>query len=74
MSDPIFAAAHAHLDDQVTILGDWTADQFICLELSDGHSDPDPVEAALTSRQARDLAFVLLELAEHADRRARGDA
>lgn len=74
MSDPIFAAAHAYLDDQLTITGDWDERQYITLELSDGHNDPDPVEAALTSSQARDLAFGLLALAEHADQRARGDA
>lgn len=73
MSDPIFAAANAYLDDQLTTLGDWAPDQFITLQLL-FDSDPDSVWAPLKSDEARALAFRLLELAEHADRRARGDA
>lgn len=69
---PAFCAATAFLDDQTTILGDWSAHQYIAVELSDHDGERDPVEAALTSQEARGLAFRLLVLAEHADRRARG--
>ncbi|MEA2233451.1 MAG: hypothetical protein QOD83_3267 [Solirubrobacteraceae bacterium] len=74
MHEPAFCAAAAFLDDQVTILGDWDPRQYIALELSDDDGELEPVEAALTSQEARDLAFRLLVLAEHADRRARGQA
>jgi len=69
---PAFCAATAFLDDQTTILGDWSPRQYIALELSDLDGEREPVEAALTSPEARDLAFRLLVLAEHADRRAEG--
>lgn len=72
MHEPLFCAAAAFLEDQTTILGDWHQHQHITLELSDHDGDAEPVAAALTSREARDLAYRLLMLAEHADRRARG--
>jgi hypothetical protein len=72
MREPGFCAAAAFLDDQTTILGDWHSRQYIALQLSDDDGQLEPVEAALTSPEARDLAFRLLELAEHADRRAQG--
>ena len=72
MTEPGFCAAAAHLDDQTTILGDWDSRQYIALELSDHDGELEPVAAALTGQEARDLAFRLLVLAEHADRRARG--
>jgi hypothetical protein len=72
MAEPGFCAAAAFLDDQTTILGDWDPRQYIALELSDHDGELEPVEAALTSHEARDLAFRLLVLAEHADRRAQG--
>jgi hypothetical protein len=46
--------------------------QLIALELRDQDGWLEPVEAALTSREARELAFRLLELADLADHRARG--
>ena len=71
-SEPMFGAAAAFLDDQTTILGDWSPAQYISLELADHHGELESVQAALTSREARDLAYRLLVLAEHADRRAQG--
>jgi hypothetical protein len=68
-----FCVANAYLDKQTTILGDWRQQQYIALELADWDGELEPVEAALTSREARDLAFRLLELAELADHRARGE-
>jgi len=71
-SEPMFCAADAFLDEQVTIMGDWSPEQYITLQLSEHYGEHEPVEAALTSREARDLAYRLLVLAEHADRRAQG--
>lgn len=68
-----FAAANAYLEDQATFLGDWAPRQYIALELADDDGEPGPARAALTSHEARDLAFRLLTLAELADRRARGE-
>jgi hypothetical protein len=65
-----FCAANAYLDRQVTLLGDWQPRQHIALELADRDGMLEPVEAALTSSEARELAFRLLELAELADHRA----
>jgi hypothetical protein len=72
MHDAGFCAATAFLDDQATVLGDWSPRQYIALELSDHDGELEPVEATLTSHEARDLAFRLLVLAEHADLRAEG--
>ena len=72
MHEPAFCAAAAFLEDQTTILGDWHQHQHITLELSDHDGDIEPVAATLTSQQARDMAYRLLVLAEHADRRAQG--
>jgi hypothetical protein len=68
-----FCAANAYLDRQVTILGDWHPRQYIAVELSDHDGELEPAWAALTSHEARDLAFRLLQLAELADHRARGE-
>lgn len=68
-----YCAANAYLDDQLTLLGDWREEQYIALELADCDGELEPVEASLTSQEARDLAFRLLELAELADHRARGE-
>ena len=68
-----FCVANAYLDDQLTLLGDWRPQQYIALELADWDGLLEPVEAAITSDEARDLAFRLLELAELADHRARGE-
>lgn len=66
-----FCHAEAFLDDQTTALGDWHPQQLIELQLCDDHDERQPAWAALTSSQARHLAFGLLTLAELADHRAR---
>lgn len=68
-----YCIAGAYLDDQITILGDWDERQHIAVVLSDDDGQLEPAEAALTSHEARDLAFGLLVLAELADHRARGE-
>jgi hypothetical protein len=68
-----FCVANAYLDRQLTLLGDWHPRQYIALELADWDGTLEPVEAALTSHEARELAFRLLELAELADHRAQGE-
>jgi hypothetical protein len=72
MHEPGYCAAAAFLDDQSTVLGDWSERQYITVQLSDDADELDPVFCSLTSREARDLAFGLLVVAEHADRRAEG--
>ncbi len=72
-NDHGYCIANAYLDDQTTILGDWDERQYIAVQLSDDDVQLEPVEAALTSDEARSLAFGLLELAELADHRARGE-
>lgn len=69
-----FCHAEAYLDDQITALGDWSESQLIALELYDDSDELEAAWAALTSDQARHLAFGLLGLAELADHRARGQA
>jgi hypothetical protein len=74
MSDPSgYCVANAYLDDQITMLGDWKARQYIAVELADHDGLLEPVEAALIAEEARDLGFRLLMLAELADHRARGE-
>lgn len=77
MSDIVYTHAAAFLDDQAVVIGpyrDWRPQQWITLELVDeDESQLVPALCALTSSEARELAFGLLELAEHADRRARGE-
>lgn len=68
-----YCVANAYLDAQRTMLGDWRAQQLIALELADWDGRLEPAEAGLTAGEARDLAFRLLELAELADHRARGE-
>jgi hypothetical protein len=68
-----YCVANAYLDDQITILGDWNAQQYIAVELADHDGVLEPVEAALIADETRDLAFRLLMLAELADHRARGE-
>lgn len=72
MHDPGYCAATAFLDDQSTVPGDWSPHQYITVQLSDDADELDRACCALTSQQAHDLAFGLLVLAEHADRRAEG--
>jgi hypothetical protein len=66
-----FGYADAFLDDQRTLLGDWRQHQWIALALTDDDRDYN-AECALTPAEARALAFRLLVLAEHAERRADG--
>jgi len=72
-NDHGYCVANAYLGAQLTILGDWCEEQYITLQLADCDGQLDPVEAVLTSHEARGLAFGLLELAELADHRARGE-
>lgn len=73
MSDgPCYSRAGVFLDDQLTVLGDWRPQQWITLELADDAEALEPAGCALTSHEAREPAFRLLVLAEHADRRAHG--
>lgn len=76
MSEILYTHADAFLEDQAVVLGpwrDWRAQQWITLELVDEDaSQLGPALCALSSSEARELALRLLELAEHADRRARG--
>lgn len=69
-----YCHAEAYLDDQITVMGDWHATQLLALELYDDTNELEAAWAALTSTQARHLAFRLLELSELADHRARGQA
>jgi hypothetical protein len=74
MSDrPGYSRAGVFLADQLTVLGDWRPQQWITLELAADDDALEPAGCALTSQEARDLAFGLLVLAEHADRRADGE-
>lgn len=70
--EPVYDIACAYLDEQQTLLGDYDLVQFITLQLSDQFAELEPVQAELTSKEARDLAYRLLVLAEHADRRSEG--
>ena len=77
MSEIVYTHANAFLEDQAFVLGpwcDWRPQQWITLELVD-ENESQLVSAlcALSSSEARELALRLLELAEHADRRARGE-
>ncbi|HYB24232.1 MAG TPA: hypothetical protein VED41_10570 [Solirubrobacteraceae bacterium] len=77
MSEIVYTHADAFLEDQACELGprrDWRPHQWITLELADEDaSQLGPALCALTSSEARELALRLLALAEHADRRARGE-
>jgi hypothetical protein len=70
--EPGYNTAEAFLDEQTTLLGDYDLVQYITLQLTDCMDEVEPVQTALTSSEARDLAFRLLMLAEHADRRSQG--
>jgi hypothetical protein len=71
MSD-YFSHTAAFLDEQLTVLGDWHPQQWITLELADDDAALEPACCALTADEARELAFRLLVLAEHAAHRADG--
>lgn len=70
--EPGYNTAEAFLDEQTTLLGDYDLVQYITLQLADCLEELEPIQAELTSQEARDLAFRLLMLAEHADRRSQG--
>ncbi|MDQ3678894.1 MAG: hypothetical protein M3401_19195 [Actinomycetota bacterium] len=74
MSDPAgYSIARAYLDEQHTVLGDWSPTQLLTLHVCDDYDELDGVDCSLTAQEARGLAWRLIELAEHADRRAEGD-
>jgi hypothetical protein len=77
VSEIVYTHADAFLEDQAFELGpwrDWRPHQWITLELADeDQSQLGPALCALTSSEARELASRLLALADHANRRARGE-
>jgi len=77
VSEILYTHADAFLEDQAFVLGpwrDWRPQQWITLELVDEDAPGlVPALCALSSSEARELASRLLALAEHADRRARGE-
>ncbi len=73
MSDQAgYSIARAYLDEQHTVLGDWSPTQLLTLHVCDDYDEFDPIDCSLTAEEARGLAWRLIELAEHADRRAGG--
>jgi len=65
---------HALLEsDQIDWLGDGVLCQLVTIELFDELDWLDPVACRLPAAEARELAFRLLSLAEHAERRTRGE-
>jgi hypothetical protein len=52
-------------------MGDGVLGQLVTVMMSDDMGLTEPVVCALTAGQARDLAFQLLTIAEHADRLTR---
>jgi hypothetical protein len=74
MHDPDhpFTIAHALLEhDQPDWTGDGVAGQHVTLELDDELGHHEPALCRLWPEQARELAFRLLTLAEHAERLTR---
>lgn len=59
--------------DQVDWLGDGVLCQLVTLELSDDLGRLEPAVCMLGADQARELAFGLLCVAEHAQRLTRGE-
>jgi hypothetical protein len=69
--DP-YCHAQAFIEqDQIDWMGDGVLMQLVTVMLSDDTGELEPATCALTSAQARGLAFELLVLAEHADRLTR---
>ena len=67
-----FDRAHAYLaHDQIDWTGDGVAGQLVTLELDDELGHHEPALCWLWPHQARELAFALLEHAEHAERLTR---
>jgi hypothetical protein len=70
--DEPFTIARALLEhDQTDWTGDGVAGQLVTLELDDELGHHQPALCPLWPNQARELAFRLLELAEHAERLTR---
>lgn len=57
--------------DQIDWMGDGVLCQLVTVLLVDDTGEVDPAVCALTAEQARELAFELLALAEHAERLTR---
>jgi hypothetical protein len=57
--------------DQTDWMGDGVLCQLVTVMMSDGMGQIEPAVCALTAMQARNLAFELLVMAEHADRLTR---
>lgn len=75
MSDQAgYSIARAYLDEQHTVLGDWSPTQLVTLNVLDDYDELDAVDCSLTAQEARQLAWRLLVLAEHAEARAEGRA
>jgi hypothetical protein len=58
--------------DQIDWLGDGVLCQLVTLELVDDVDRFEPAVCRLPAREARELGFALLALAEHAQRLTRG--
>jgi hypothetical protein len=66
--------AHALIErDQIDWMGDGVLCQLVTLELVHDLDLLEPAVCVLPPREARALAFALLELAEHAERLTRGE-
>jgi hypothetical protein len=57
--------------DQTDWMGDGVLCQYVTVVMSDDMSLIEPAVCGLTATQARDLAFELLSMAEHAERLTR---
>ena len=69
--DP-YCHAEAFLEhNQIDWMGDGVLCQLVTVMLVDDTGEVEPAAYALTVEQARDLAFELLVVAEHADRLTR---
>jgi hypothetical protein len=69
--DP-YCHAEAFIEtDQIDWMGDGVLCQLVTVMLVDDTGEAEPAVGALTAEQARELAFELLAVAEHADRLTR---
>lgn len=73
MSEPEpYCAVQAFIEhDQPDWMGDGVLGQLVTVMMSDDTGLTEPVVCALTAGQARDLAFQLLAMAEHAEQLTR---